>query len=176
MTLKCWNYAKLLCQALFAGVSAGIVLYSPNASAAEQVILKYGDFRGTISVKELNQFVQTGETTSTLRAYLQASGQNQALARKALTAKIKADTGFLNRLLSSWAGPILLDQFGEVVHPPSNPADSQGIRSALTRSIKKDGEVTLLKTIQYYPTSPVELEGDRLIPVYKRLSGLAKMF
>jgi len=173
--VKHWDSAKSLWQALFLGVSCSILLYSTNANAAERVVLKYGNFRGPVSVKELNQFVQTGQTTPTLGAYLKASGQNPALARKALTAGIKADPGFLNSLLSSWAGPILLDQVGEVVHPSSNQADDQGLRSALSQSINQSGEVTLLRAIQNYPTDSVEIEGDRLIPVYRRLSGLAKM-
>ena len=170
---KCGS-AKSLCRKLVLGVSASILLYTTNANAAQRVVLKYGNFRGPVSVKELKQFVQTGETTPTLESYLKVAGQKPALARKALTSGIKADPGFLNNLLSSWAGPILLNQIGEVVHPPSNQADEQGLRSALARSISQDGEVSLLNAIQNYPADSVEIEGDRLIPVYKRLSVLAK--
>ena len=175
ITLKLWGSTKSLYRLLLLGVSASILLYSTNANAAERVILKYGNFQGTVSVKELNQFVQTGKTNPTLEAYLKASGQNPALARKALTAGIKADPSLLNSLLSSWAGPVLLDQVGEVVHSPANPAEQQNLRSALAKSISKDGQVTLLNSIQNYPANSVEIEGDRLIPVYKRLSNLAKM-
>jgi hypothetical protein len=172
-TLKHWN-AKSLGRAIFLGVSASILLYSTNATAAERVVLKYGNFRGPVSVKELNQFVQTGQATPTMAAYLKAAGQDPAVARKALTSGIKADNGFLNNLLSSWAGPIFINQVGEVIHPPSNQADDQSLRSALAQSIKKDGKVTLLNTIQNYPGDSVEIEGERIIPVYKRLSVLSQ--
>ncbi|MBV8886638.1 MAG: alpha/beta hydrolase [Chroococcidiopsidaceae cyanobacterium CP_BM_RX_35] len=170
-----WSSIKSLCWTLFLGVSVSTLLYSTNANAAERVVLKYGNFQGTVAFKELNQFVQTGATTPTLSAYLKASGQTSDATRKALKAGVKGDPSYLNSLLSSWAGPILLDQVGEVVHSPSNPADQQNLRSALTQSISQSGEVTLLNAIHNYPSDSVEIEGDRLIPVYKRLSGLAKI-
>lgn len=174
-TLINWNSVKSLCCTLFLGVTTSILLYGTNAYAAERVLLKYGSFQGTVAFKDLNQFVKTGETTPTLLAYLKASGQTSDAARKALNAGVKGDPSYLNSLLSSWAGPILLDQVGEVVHSPANPADQQNLRSALTQSISQSGEVTLLNTVHNYPSNLVEIEGDRLIPVYKRLSDLAKM-
>ncbi|BAY07152.1 alpha/beta hydrolase [Calothrix sp. NIES-2098] len=170
------QFIKLLGQTVGLGVGASILFFSPNANAAEQVVLKYGNFQGPISVQELNQFVESGKTTPTLRAYLQAAKQNPALARKALSAGIKADRTFLNNLLSSWAGPILVNQIGEVVHPPEGELNQQALRSALSTSISQNGEVTLLGAIRNYPHPTVEIEGDRLVPVYERLSNLAKVF
>lgn len=158
------------------GASAGVLLFSTNANAAEQVILKYGSFQGKVSTNELNQFVKTGQTTPVLKAYLQASRQTPAVARKALTAGIKADPAFLDSLLSSWAGPVLVDQIGSVVSPPGKELDSTTLRTALSESIKQNGEVTLLGAIRNYPTTSVELRGDRLVSVYERLSTLAKLF
>ncbi|MEH2074256.1 MAG: alpha/beta hydrolase [Nostoc sp.] len=169
------KFAKLLSQTVALGLGAIVLLFSTNANAAEQVILKYGDFQGQISVQELSQFTETGKTTPTLQAYLEAAKQDPEIARKALKAPIKADPAFLNNLLSSWAGPILVTQIGEVVHPPVGQLDQQALRSALSASIQQNGEVTLLGAIQNYPNTSVELEGDRLISVYERLSGLAKL-
>jgi hypothetical protein len=169
------KFSKLLSQTVALGLGAIVLLSSANANAAEQVVLKYGTFQGQISVKELTQFTETGKTTPTLKAYLQAAQQDPAVARKALKAPIKADSGFLNSLLSSWAGPILVNQIGEVVHPPAGELNQQALRSALSASIKQNGEVTLLGAIQNYPSTSVELEGDRLIPVYERLSNLAEL-
>ncbi len=172
-TLK---FTKLLTQTVALGVGAIVLFSSNNADAAEQVILKYGNFQGPVSVEELNQFAETGKTTPTLRAYLQAAQQEPALARKALKAGIKADPAFLNNLLSSWAGPVLVNQIGEVVHPPAGELNQQALRTALSESIEQNGEVTLLGAIQNYPSTSVELKGDRLIPVYERLTNLAELF
>ncbi|MEH2438565.1 MAG: alpha/beta hydrolase [Nostoc sp.] len=169
------KFTKLLTQTVALGVGAIVLLSSTNANAAEQVVLKYGTFQGQISVQELTQFTETGTTTPTLRAYLQAAQQDPAEARKALKAAIKADPAFLNSLLSSWAGPVLVNQIGEVVHPPGGQLNQEALRSALSASIQQNGQVTLLGAIQNYPNPSVELQGDRLISVYERLSNLAKV-
>ncbi|WP_373528173.1 alpha/beta hydrolase [Nostoc sp.] len=168
-------FTKLLTQTVVLGVSGIVLFSSTNVNAAEQVVLKYGTFQGQISVEELSQFVETGKTTPTLTAYLEAAQQDPALARKALKAGIKADPAFLNSLLSSWAGPVLVNQIGEVVHPPAGQLNQQALQTALSESIKQNGEVTLLGAIQNYPNTSVELEGDRLIAVYERLSNLAEL-
>jgi Alpha/beta hydrolase of unknown function (DUF1400) len=169
------KFTKLLTQTVALGVGAIVLFSSANANAAEQVVLKYGTFQGQISVQELTQFTETGKTTPILRAYLQAAQQDPAVARKALKAPIRADAAFLNSLLSSWAGPVLVNQIGEVVHPPGEQLNQEALRSALSTSIQQKGEVTLLGAIQNYPNTSVELEGDRLITVYERLSNLAEL-
>jgi len=172
--LKYRKFSPILGQIVVFGVSASILLTDTTANAADKVILKYGNFQRTVSVRELSQFVETGKATSPIKAYLQVAKQNPALVRKALVAGIKADPAFLNSLLSSWAGPILVDQVGEVVHPPAKQLDKQALRSSLAASISQNREVTLLGAIRNYPGDSVEIEGDRLIPVYRQLSQLAK--
>ncbi|AUT00776.1 alpha/beta hydrolase [Nostoc sp. CENA543] len=167
---------KLFSKTAALGVSMGVLFSNTHAYAAEQVILKYGNFQSPISVQELNRFALTGETTPTLSAYFQASQQDPAVARKALQDGIKADPALLNSLLSSWTGPILVSQIGEVVHPPAKPLDQNALRTAVTASIKQEGEVTLLGAIRNYPDATVELEGERIIPVYEKLNNLAKIF
>lgn len=170
------KFTKLLSQTVALGISASVLLFNASANAAEQVILKYGNFQGPVSVAELNEFVQTGKTTPTLRAYLQEAKQEPDVARKALTAGLKAEKAYLNSLLDGWAGPLIVAQVGDVVHPPSKELDANALQTALNKSIQEDGEITLLGAIRHYPDDTVEIEGDRLIPVYERLSSLAKVF
>ncbi|WP_413200284.1 alpha/beta hydrolase [Nostoc piscinale] len=170
-----WKFSKFLSQTMALGVGASVLLFSASANAAEQVILKYGSFQGPVSVAELNEFVQTGKTTPTISNYLQAAKQDPDVARKALVAGIKAEPAYLNSLLSGWTGPILLAQVGDVVHPPGEDLDAQALETSLNKSIQEDGEISLLGAIRHYPDHTVEIEGDRLIPVYERLSSLAKV-
>jgi len=174
--LNGWKFTKFLSQTVALGVSASVLLFNASANAAEQVILKYGSFQGNVSVAELNEFVQTGKTTPTIKNYLQVSKQEPDVARKALVAGLKAEPAYLNNLLSGWAGPIVISQVGDVVHPPAGELDRQALQTALNKSIQEDGEITLLGAIRHYPDNTVEIEGDRLIPVYERLSSLAKIF
>ncbi|HEY9845434.1 MAG TPA: alpha/beta hydrolase [Candidatus Caenarcaniphilales bacterium] len=165
----------MLERALLLGVSACLLLQSPPATAAQRVVMKYGTFRSPMSVGELNQFAATGKSSAAFDAYLKASQQDPALARKGLTAGLKANPAFLDRLLNGWTGPILLNQLGQVIHHSSGQADDAALRSALTLSIKRDGKVTLLRAIQNYPAPEVIVEGDRIVPVYERLSLLSQL-
>jgi hypothetical protein len=174
--LNRWKLIRFLSQTIALGVAASVLLFNTDAHAAEQVILKYDNFQGSVSVAELSQFVKTGNTTPTLRAYFQTAKQDPAIARQALTAGLKAEPDYVNSVLSSWAGSILVHQVGEVFHPPGGELDRQGLQTAVTKSVSGDGEVTLLEAISHYPENSIELKGDRLIPVYERLSSLAKLF
>lgn len=171
-----YSFKQLLSHTAILGMSIGVFLSPTHADAAERVVLKYENFQTPISVQELNQFALTGETTPNLLAYFQASQQDPALARQALQDGIKADPTLLNSLFSSWTGKILVSQIGEVVHPPAKPLDQKALQTAVTASIQQDGEVTLLGAIRNYPETTVELEGERIIPVYQRLNNLAKIF
>ncbi|UKO97946.1 alpha/beta hydrolase [Nostoc sp. UHCC 0870] len=171
-----YPFKQLFAQTAALGMSIGVFLSNTHVYAAEQVVLKYGNFQTPISVQELNQFAATGETTPALLAYFQVSQQDPDLARKALQDGIKANPALLNSLLSSWTGPILVSQIGEVVRPPAKPLDQKALRSAVTASIQQDGEVTLLGAIRNYPEATVELQGEKIIPVYQRLNDLAKIF
>lgn len=175
-SLTRWKFTKLLSQTAALGVSATVLLFSASANAAEQVILKHGNFQGLVSVGELDEFVQTGKTTPTIQNYLQAAKQDSTVARKALTAGVKAEPADLNNLLSGWAGPLIVAEVGSVVHPSSENLDAKGLQTALNKSIQEDGEITLLGAIRHYPDDTVEIEGDRLISVYERLSRLAQIF
>jgi hypothetical protein len=170
------KFIKFLSRTIALGVTASVFLFNTNANAAEQVILKYENFQGSVSVAELNQFVKTGKTTPTLKAYFQTAKQDPAIARQALTAGLKAEPDYVNSVLSSWAGPILVNQVGEVFRPPGGELDRQGLRTSVMKSVSGDGEVTLLEAISHYPENSIELQGDRLIPVYERLSSLANLF
>ena len=79
----------------------------------------------------------------------------------------------LYQLLKTTVGEVLLDRVSEVIHTPDNLANRQALRSALVMSALPDGNITLIETLQNYPTPDVHVEGDRLAEVYGFLSRLA---
>lgn len=84
---------------------------------------------------------------------------------------IKVDPVLLNRLLTSQIGNILLDEISQAVRAPSRQANNQALRSALIISASGDRQITLIETLQNYPTSEV-VEGDRLENTYYQLRRL----
>lgn len=164
-------------------VILAIALSSESAFAAEQVVLKYRIFRSSISVKELTNFAQTGELSTSLRVNLALAKQNPKAIRQYLTQPVAVNIRLLDRVLNSPVGNVVLDQISEAIHTPSRKADRQALRAALILSASRDypdssgqnsrNTISLIEIIQNYPTSEVEVEGEVLERAYRQLSQLA---
>jgi len=151
------------------GIGCWVLWQSSSAIAAERVVLKYRILRESISVAELTQLAATGQVSPKLQAYLKLAQQSPESLRQPLVKPIGVNRRLLDRVLNSRPGEILLDQVGQVIHPPSNQANRQALRSALVLSATPDNQITLIEVLQNYPTSEVEVEGDRLEDTYRQL-------
>jgi hypothetical protein len=149
-----------------------LLFFSNPAFAAERVVLKYGIFRESLAVKELSMFGETGELSRSLRVNLALARQNPRAIRQYLTTPVKVSPVFLDKVLNSQIGNVILDELSQVIHTPSRKADRQALRSAVVLSASKDEQVTLLKIIENYPTADVEVEGERLENAYRLLRRL----
>ncbi|MHC5733734.1 alpha/beta hydrolase [Nostoc sp.] len=155
------------------------LLFLPTpAFAAEQVVLKYGIFRESLSVEELSTFAQTGELSRSLRVNLALARQDPKAIRQYLTEPMKVNPVFLDKVLNSQIGNIILDQISQVIFTPSRRADRQALRAALVLSASQDGQVSLIEIIKNYPTNEVEVDGvvyrrrHRLESAYRQLRRL----
>ncbi len=165
-------FLSLPCSLVLMAIT-GILLLDTSAIATEQVVLKYGIFSESLAVEELTTFAQTGELSSSLRINFALARLNPKLVRQVLTEPVKVDLILLDRVLNSPIGNLLLDEISQTIHTPSRGADRQALRSALILSASRDRQVTLLEVIENYPTSEVEVEGERLVPAYRLLRRLA---
>lgn len=151
-------------------VLLSVGFWSDRAEAAEWVVLKYGFLRGRLSVPELTTFVKTGELSRSLRAYLKLAKKEPAELRRTLTQEVKVNPTFLYQVLKTPVGDVMLDQVSQVVHTPSNRANRESLRGALVSSALPDGNITLIETLQNYPTPEVHVEGERLAEVIQNIS------
>lgn len=152
--------------------SSGLLFEPLAANAAEQVVLKYRIFRESISVKELSTFAETGELSTSLGINLALARQDPKAVRQYLKQPVMVKVVFLDRVLNSPVGNVILDQISQVIHTPSRQADRQALRAALVLSASRDGQISLIETIQNYPSQEVEVEGDRLESAYRQLRRL----
>ncbi|KAM3095888.1 alpha/beta hydrolase [Phormidesmis sp. 146-12] len=162
---RLWNY--------FWVVSISTATLSSSALAAEQVILKYGVLRESISVSELTAFADKGDVSPALQAHLRLSKQDPVVVRRSLTQTVTLNPTLLDRILNSPIGNRLLDPLSQAIRTPKGGADRQALRSALILSATGDSKLSILEVLQKYPTQEVMLDGDRLVDAYKRLSELA---
>lgn len=97
----------LLHRAFLLGAIISVLLYSTSATifsaaiAAEKIALKYGVFRGPVSVSELTTFTETGKVSPSLRFYLSAARRNPQEVRQVLTQEVKVNPLLLDRGLNS---------------------------------------------------------------------------
>lgn len=165
-----FSFAQRLSIGLIALV--GVFLGNARAQAAQTVVLKYRFFRENVSVPELTRFVETGELSRSLRFYLRVAKKEPAELRKTLTQEVKVNPTLLYRVLNTPVGEGMLDRASEVVHTPTNRANRESLRGALVSSALPDGNITLLETLQNYPTPEVHVEGDRLVEFTQNIRGV----
>ena len=158
--------------ALVSCLCAAISLSSSSAFAADQVVLKYRIFRESLSVKELSSFAETGQLSTSLRVNFALARQDPEAIRGYLTQPVKVNFLFLDRVLNSPVGNVVLDEVSQVIHTRSRRADRQALRAALVLSARRDNEITLIEIIQNYPTPEVEVEGERLVSALRQISRL----
>ncbi|MEO8892233.1 MAG: alpha/beta hydrolase, partial [Coleofasciculaceae cyanobacterium] len=92
--------------------------------------------------------------------------------RRALTQEVNVNPNVLSQLLNTPIGELMLAQVSEVVHTPDNVANRESLRGALVSSALPDGKVTLIKTLEEYPTPEVHVEGERVVEVAQKIGNL----
>ncbi|MBD2388467.1 alpha/beta hydrolase [Cylindrospermum sp. FACHB-282] len=165
------QFLSLNC-ALLLIISSCLIVSTIPAFAAERVVLKYRIFRESMSVEEISTFAQTGKLPTSLQIYLTLARQDPKAIRQYFIAPVKVNSVILDRVLNSPVGNVILDEMSQVIHTPSRKADRQALRSALVISAREDGQVTLLEILQNYPTTEIEVEGERLESAYRQLRRL----
>lgn len=154
-------------------INSGNLFELPAANAAERVVLRYRIFRQSLSVAELSRFAETGELSRTLRSNLNLARQDPEQVRRYLTESVQVNPVFLDRLLNSRVGDVVLDELTQIIYTPSRRADRQALRAALVLSAR-DGQVSLIEVLQNYPTQEVQVDGDRLEVAYRQLRRLGQ--
>lgn len=160
---------QLVRLSLGALVGLGIVLFPHQGDAAETLVLRYGIFRGAVSIPELATFAETGELSPSLRRYLERANQEPKSLRQALNRKVDVDPVFLFRALRTPPGKALLDEASTVIHTPSRRGDRQALRGAVVSSALSDSEISGIELLQKYPTDEVHLDVDRLLETYQKV-------
>ncbi len=138
--------------------------------AAENVRLNYGPFSRSVPVSDLREFADTGKASRKLRKYMKVTQQDPARVQDTLVNPVEMNSVQLDRLLNSAPGDLLLSEVGEVIHTPSDRANRRALRSALILDASDDQQITLIDTLENYPTAEVEVEGERLVKVIRRIN------
>lgn len=146
-----------------------------SAIAAEKIIFRYGMWQESLSIGDLSEFCITGETTSTLEYYLRTSRQKKSDINKILCQPLPINGVALSKALNNPLGDILLGFFGEIITTPSQRASRESLRGALITSALRNNEISIVETLENYPTNEVHLNGDRMMEIYQQIEPLLNM-
>lgn len=150
--------------------SATITLGANRVSASEEVIFTYGGAAQSVPIEELQTFVETGETSSSIKFLLSLSNQKPSLMRRILEQEFPADTKLVSDLLNTAPGEYVLSQTGNVVGSKSRRANVTALRGSLIRSASDDGLVSLIELFEHYPTKQVYVNGKMLAKVQNNVN------
>ena len=132
------------------------------ALANKNLVFQFGAFGRSMSLQDLTRFAETGEISRGWRFFFNVAGVDPEAVRTALNEEVSVNLRFLDRTLNGLLGEFLLYQVGQIVHPRSNTANIQALRSASILSVTEDDRLSLLEILQRYPTQEVYINGSRL--------------
>ena len=139
------------------------------ALAANTIVMKYGPIRRSLPVQDLRILSDTGKTSRPLRRYLKLAKQSPESFRTRLNQPVKMSVVTLDARLNSVAGNLLLDEAGRYIHPPGQQGSRQALRSALVMSAADDNQITLMESLEHYPTQTVEVDVDKSVALYRKI-------
>lgn len=164
-TIQQASQSLAVLSALCVSATAGVLFSGSNAIAAEQVILKYGPIRQSVTIEELEALATTGEVSSTLSTLFGQTDTDPEEVRSILNEDVSVNVRFIDRVLNSEIGELLLSQIAKVINTGVGTADVQALRSAFILSAQDDNQLTLLEIFSNFPGSQIEVEGNEIASV-----------
>ena len=147
-----------------ASFTAGIAIFlSPKqALSSERIVFTYGGFTQSVSLEELQNFADTGETSNSVETLLDYGDQNPFLMRWILRQEFPANTKIVSDLLNTPPGEYVLSQTSNVVGSRAERANVTALRGALVKSASDNNLVSLMELLDNYPTEEVYVNGKIL--------------
>lgn len=157
------NRFKQCCRGLggFAiAISTLMVISIKPAQAAETINFQYGIASQSVSLKELETFAETGETSPALDFLFKFTGNNPQVIRLLLKQEIPIDAVTAANLLNSPLGGYILERASNIVNTSASQGNKEALRGALITSAESDRKISLLEVWHNYPTKEVFVDGQ----------------
>jgi predicted dienelactone hydrolase len=142
----------------------------PAASAADLIVLRFGELSRSVSVPSLVTFTETGRVEPDLEGYLRLlkPADRQAL-RTVLNQSVPVDAVMASNFLDSAIGQSTLQQLVKVIAQPAAVAE-QALASALILGSAREGALRLIDVLQAYPTSTLPVNAAAVLSLTRSLS------
>ena len=158
---------------LVLGAIASVVLSGPSVMAADRIVLTYGPFQAPIRVRDLKEFVETGEKTKTIGQVVGASGIDEDTLRGLMSLEIGFDLVPFSCLICSPTGMEVVEDIALTLRTHRRVANVDAIHAALINAVSDDGKISFLDFIDYYPVPGLYVDVGNIPETVERLQGLA---
>lgn len=138
---------------------------SPNPQIAQEVVIRYGPLRRSLTVAELTKLAETGEASQNLKLLLWVAKSSPAEFQTVLNHPINVQYDFLESNLNNVLGEFALFEVGQIVYTESGWANIEALRSAILLSARSDNQISLVEFFQNYPQPRVYINAVKLAKV-----------
>ncbi|WP_071517495.1 alpha/beta hydrolase [Geitlerinema sp. PCC 9228] len=174
------NFARKKWQSLLGQIVAiAIVIlassfaFPETAIASEGIVFEYGSQQETVSLEDIQDFVENGDIPEVFRTRLELRTQDLEDLRRALQLQIEnIDLDFLERALNSSIGEFVLRQIGEIISSDLE-SDIQALAETLIVAAE-DRTLSLLEVMEEFPERLIYVQGPRLTKVYEDIRFIAE--
>ncbi len=146
-------------------------------NTAESIMLYKNIFSKTITVKELENFVQTGHADGFLKVLIKK--ENPQKIKDILTDKYKTPIELTSRLLYSKIGAVILTRMSKVINPyriRNQKMSILALKAGTIKAINKKTEsITLLDFIKAYPSKVIAIDVTELSKVIHKVESMNEL-
>ena len=155
----------------FATAAASLGLsFGGAATAAERIVIQFGEFSRDVAVPSLVTFTETGVVNRDLRSYLQMLRPPERKAlRMVLNQRVPVDAVMAANFLSTPLGERSLQQLVKVIDQPPSIA-GPALSSALILGSSRQGDLRLIDVLQAYPTQILPVNAAAVLSLTRSLS------
>lgn len=140
--------------------------------AAEKIALNYGPLGFSVSVADLDTFVQDGQADGTLKLFLgRFSPEQQTQIRGALRSRYDVNPVTVAQFSYTSSGEQLLREAGQLIKTPARQNGFYGIRSALILAAADPEGLSILNWLRQFPTD-IQLDLGKVLQLRRRITDL----
>ena len=154
-----------------------LLLSSPAAGAAENIVFVSGAFRRSIPVADLVHLAETGQARGLLSDVLRLSRQDPQTVAKLLSQTVNLPVVLVSRLLNTRIGEVLLQRLAQIVFPlNASSAALPALRSAVILGIAdSDKGLSALSFLKAYPSQELAVSLPALMALMSKASSITDL-
>ena len=147
------KFLYLFLAGFLAIISSVLIFTAQPADAIDEIQITYGSINIPLAIADLVTFANTGEQSEQLKSLFltaNATQENIDKVQEILSYKLEVEANFVDQLLESRYGKLVLEEFSRYFAPDSDVAQITNDIIATINQIIGDGEISFLELVQEF--------------------------